>query len=170
MATLSNHPCTAEKFPNYPHLWYPDLLHQSERTDLLWMLYYTALLYKTSKERNAHECDDTLSPSVEKEHPVTWAGFHSLCNETKHQTNTGVVAPILRTSPTSSETLFTALKLAMNINAVVVGPNRKTVITLDLDLYERAVKIRNSEKMNDNIVLRMGELHVVFAMLKALGQ
>ena len=58
----------------------------------------------------------------------------------------------------------------MNINAVVVGPNRKTIITLDLDLYERAVKIRSSKKMNDNIVLWMGELHIVFAMLKALGR
>ena len=46
---------------------------------LSWMLYYTALLHKTSKERNAHECDDPLGPSVEKEHQVTWAGFHPLC-------------------------------------------------------------------------------------------
>ena len=93
-----------------------------------------------------------------------------MCNETIHQTKTGVVAPILRTPPTISETLFTALKLAMNINAVIVGPHQKTIITLDLDLYERAVKIRSSEKMKDNIVLRMGELHVVLAMLKALGR
>eukprot|EP00794_Sanderia_malayensis_P013484 gene13484-14881_t len=170
MAILSNQPCTAEKFADYPNLWYPDLLQQSEQADLMWVLYYTAFLHKTAKERNASECDDTLSPFGKKEHPATWAGFHSLCSETIHQTNAGVVAPILRTSPTSSETLLMALKLAMNINAVVVGTNRKTIITLDQDLYERAVKIRSSEKINDNIVLRMGELHVVFAMLKALGR
>ena len=81
MATLSNQPCTAEKFAHYPHNRYPDLLHQSERADLLWMLYYTALLHKTCKKRNARECDDPLGPSLEKEHPVTWAGFHSLCNK-----------------------------------------------------------------------------------------
>ena len=58
----------------------------------------------------------------------------------------------------------------MNINAVVVGPNQETIFTLDLDLYEGAVKVRSSKKINDNIVLRMGELHVVFATLKAFGR
>ena len=58
----------------------------------------------------------------------------------------------------------------MNTSAVVCGEERRTVIKLDLDLYERAVKIRNATGTMNHLVLRMGERHVVFAALHALGK
>ena len=59
--------------------------------------------------------------------------------------------------------------LTQGISAYVVGPNRRTVITLDLDLYQRALKIQESIK-NRNWVLRAGTLHIAFAALHALGK
>ena len=39
-----------------------------------------------------------------------------------------------------------------------------TVIALDLYLYERVLKIRNFTSSMNYMMLRMGELHVVFMM------
>ena len=50
-----------------------------------------------------------------------------------------------------------------------MGPERKTVITLDLDLYSRALKIQQSCG-NDNWILCAGSLHICFAYLHSLGK
>lgn len=71
------------------------------------------------------------------------------------------------TSPTA---LYTALKLTMDINAIIVGEAKRTIVTLDLDLYERAVKLREAAKCHDKLILRMGDLHTIFAALKSLGR
>lgn len=84
--------------------------------------------------------------------PLTWAGFNAVCSteQTHSQTNTGVVAPILKVPPTNPTALYNALKMAMNINAVIVGEASRTVVTLDLDLYERAVKLREAANVMIN--------------------
>ena len=51
----------------------------------------------------------------------------------------------------------------------MVGPHHKTVITLDLDLYERATKLQSSTG-NRNWILRIGELHACFASLHAIAK
>ena len=58
--------------------------------------------------------------------------------------------------------------LTQEISAVV-GPSRKTIITLDMDLFQRALRIMQSEG-HKNWVLRPGELHLCFAALHALGK
>ena len=76
----------------------------------------------------------------------TWAATKSLLLSKSSNwgpwTNTAVVAPLFKTSPTDYGTLYSALKLTQGISATVVGPHRKTLITLDLDLYSRALKIQ----------------------------
>ena len=39
------------------------------------------------------------------------------------------------------QTLITVLRQTQQINCVVMGPDRKTVITLDMALYERAKQL-----------------------------
>ncbi|KAG0728963.1 hypothetical protein GWK47_031346 [Chionoecetes opilio] len=51
----------------------------------------------------------------------------------------------------------------------VVGPERKPIITLDLDLYNCALQIQQSVG-NDNWILRAGALHIAFAALHSLGK
>lgn len=78
----------------------------------------------------------------------TWAATKSLLLSQSFDnctcTNTAVIAPLFKSSPTDYGTLYTALQLTQGISATVVGPHRKTLITLDLDLYSRALKIQQS--------------------------
>ena len=101
----------------------------------------------------------------------TWAATNSLllAKLKLEKTNSEVVAPILRRPPTDHASLYTALKLTQDISSVVVGPSRKTIITLDMDLFQRALKIKFSVG-NENWILRPGELHICFAALHALGK
>ena len=50
-----------------------------------------------------------------------------------------------------------------------MGSERKTIITLDLDLYSRALKIQQTVG-NSNWILRAGALHIAFAALHVLGK
>ena len=59
--------------------------------------------------------------------------------------------------------------MTQEISAVVVGPRKKTIITLDLDLFQRGLKVMQSTG-HKNWVLRPGELHTCFAALHALGK
>ena len=51
---------------------------------------------------------------------------------------------------------------------MVMGPDRKTVITLDMALYERA-KQMTREDCKGKWVLRLGEMHTVMTALRAAG-
>lgn len=55
----------------------------------------------------------------------------------------------------------------MNISVLAVGPEKKTIITLDGDLYSRAVKIPNYKS---RWIIRLGSLHMIIAALKCLGK
>ena len=59
--------------------------------------------------------------------------------------------------------------MTQGISAYIVGPEKKTLITLDLDLYNRAIQIQQSVR-NVNWILRPGGLHIAFAALHALGK
>ena len=59
--------------------------------------------------------------------------------------------------------------LAQGISANDVGPDRKTIITLDQDLYNLAFQIQQTVG-NTNWILRAGVLYIVFAALHALGK
>ncbi|KXJ12360.1 hypothetical protein AC249_AIPGENE6741 [Exaiptasia diaphana] len=66
-------------------------------------------------------------------------------------------------------TLLTVLKQAQNIKTAVVGPSRKTVISLDLGLYQPAKQLQMSRTDLNHIILRPGELHIVMAQLRTIG-
>ena len=114
------------------------------------------------------------SEKITKEEVMpTWAATKSLllsCNyQSQTRVNSEVIAPLFKTSPTDYTTLYTVLMLTQGISAFVVGPNRRTLITLDLDLYNRALQIQQTVG-NSNWILRAGVLHIVFAALHALGK
>ncbi|XP_044180398.1 uncharacterized protein LOC114947533 [Acropora millepora] len=121
------------------------------------------------------EQTQTRKKKAKKEVLTTWAGTkslllsHSLENQVDKLTHSEVIAPLFRTSPTDYTALYTVLKLTQGISAFVVGPERQTVITLDLDLYSRALQIQQSVG-NRNWILRAGVLHIAFAALHALGK
>ena len=68
------------------------------------------------------------------------------------------------------DTILTILKQSQKITATVVGDNQKTVITLDMQLYEKAVKLQLHKAPEfNNVLFRIGEMHTVMAALCALG-
>ena len=100
----------------------------------------------------------------------TWAATRSLLLSNTHEsitrTNTEVIAPLFKPSPTNITTLYTVLMLRQVVSTVVVGPERKTILTLDLDLYSNALHIQQTVGKT-NWVLQAGVLHIVFAAFHA---
>ena len=77
--------------------------------------------------------------------------------------------PLYTGSPTVWTNLYSVLKMAQGINVAVTG-NKKTIITLDMQLYSKAVQMREKNDINEEFIFRLGELHIVFAMLKCIGK
>ena len=58
---------------------------------------------------------------------------------------------------------------AQAIKTKIVGPERKTVISLDMGLYQPAKKLQMGRNDLDHLVLRPGELHIVMVQLRTIG-
>ena len=98
----------------------------------------------------------------------TWSAYNSLVtNSQKITTCQGI--PLYPASPTDWSSLYTSLKIVQGINVSVTN-SRKTIVTLDLQLYSKCMQMRDDKDIFDNFIFRLGELHVVFAMLKVLGK
>ena len=125
-------------------------------------VYLEEKLFRNDDEAYAvfQTCDDEgLIP--------TWKVYNSkLCEKGVIKT-TYAELPLLKSSPTDWSTLYTALKICQGISTKI-APNKKTVITLDLQLYIKAIQLK--DQIGDDFFLRVGELHVVFAMCHAIGK
>lgn len=110
-------------------------------------------------------------PRDEHSHPClpTWSAYNSTISTPAGKTNVRVTAPLITTPPTQWPGLYTALMRAQHISVTVVGPDLPTVITLDLQLYEKTQKLMSRPDMKEKFALHIGELHTVFFVLKALG-
>ena len=67
------------------------------------------------------------------------------------------------------QTLLTVLMQAQNIKTTVVGQNRRTVISLDMGLYQPAKKLQMTRQDLELIILHPGELHIVMAQLRTIS-
>lgn len=86
-----------------------------------------------------------------------WSAYNSLIHDPLDVTRSAV--PPLVASPAHEwNTLLTVLKQAQNINTMVIGADRKTVVTLDLGLYQPAKKLQMARNDLDQLILRPGEL------------
>ena len=104
--------------------------------------------------------------------PGTWTAFNSLsskCN--KKIRNIALLAPLIRSPPTDTSTLFTAIMRTGSITKQVMGDGMMTVVTFDMQLYDQAMRLWEvNEEIRSNYIFRPGELHVVFWALAALGK
>ena len=83
---------------------------------------------------------------------------------------TRVGSPPLIAAPAHEwSTMLTVLKQSQAIKTAVVGPSKKTIITLDLGLHQPAKQLQMSRTDLNNIILRPGELHNVMAHLRTIG-
>ena len=78
--------------------------------------------------------------------------------------------PLLAERPHEWQTLITVIKRVQNINAIVVVPEKKTAISLDMELYEKAKQLEMANPdFQGKWVLRRGELYIVTAALRIVG-
>ena len=98
----------------------------------------------------------------------TWSGFHSLISHTMSVTRVGT--PHLIVAPAHEcQTLLVVLMQAQKINTKVVGPARKTVVSLDMGLYKPAKQLQMACDNLHHLVFQPGELQIVMAQLRAMG-
>ena len=58
---------------------------------------------------------------------------------------------------------------AQNISFIADGPERKTVISLDIRLYLPAKKLQIAQNDLNHLILHPCELHIVMAMLTTIN-
>ena len=98
----------------------------------------------------------------------TWGAFNSLLADNPSVTVCQGL-PLYPGSPTDWGNLYTALKIVQGINVSVTGKKR-TIVTLDLQLYSKCMQMRERSDIKENYIFRLGELHIVFAFLKVIGK
>ena len=98
----------------------------------------------------------------------TWPAFNSLIS-LKSSPTTCQGLPLYPSPPTDWSTLYTTLIIVQGINVEVTG-ERKTIVSLDLQLYSKCMRLRSREEIRKDFVFRLGELHIVFAILKVMGK
>lgn len=100
----------------------------------------------------------------------TWSAYNSIAHKDDRPITGVHVLPLVRAPANEWQTLITVLCHAQNINAIVVGTDRKTIVTLDMDLYARALKLQSLKPdSTKHLVLRIGEFHTVLSALRAIG-
>ena len=100
----------------------------------------------------------------------TWSAYNSTIRQPTHQLTNVTMMPLIAAPAHEWSTMLTVLKQAQKITTVVMGEGHKTVITFDLQLYEKAVKLQMHIKPElDHMIFRIGEMHTVMASLRALG-
>jgi len=97
------------------------------------------------------------------------SAFNSMRSSSNSSITSVHALPLLAAPAHEYATLLTTLKQAKYINRVVVGPNKKAVITLDMALYERAKKLKMLQPDCKKWILRIGEFHTVLCALRAIG-
>ena len=89
---------------------------QSTEKDLVWLASCHSIMKASSCS-----VENTNIRNEDKSHISTWAAFNSFMTKKPQETNHGVIAPLLRSPPTSPQALYTALCSAQKINACVMG-------------------------------------------------
>ena len=98
-----------------------------------------------------------------------WSTYNSLTSNDDRPLTQVHMMPLINAPAHEWNTLMTILKQAYHITQSV-NNNQKTIITFDMQLYEKVIKMQMLKKPDlDNFIFRVGELHVVINALRALG-
>ena len=154
--------------PSYPSYRLKQLTTGSEHLpDMAWLLGRT--LCWNTKNKPADPCPDSDEDSCSTRGQIpVWSAYQSLITTNMPLTRVGT--PTLIAAPAHEcSTLLTVLMQAQGISAKVMGPNHKTVISLDMRLYKPAKQLQMARSDMDHLILRPEELHIVMAQLRCIG-
>ena len=142
-------PTGNSQYYNYLHQISTDVIESHRRRDTIWSLL------------------KSFSVQSGEEIP-TWTAYNSLLTSEKPKTTVQQL-PIIHGSPTAWENLYCAIKETEKLKNRI-HCDGKTIVSFDLQLYAKALRLQVKPDIRNNYVFRMGELHVVFTALKVLGK
>ena len=91
--------------------------------------------------------------SLNDEVAPTWSAYNSIMSKIMPETSVCTL-PVIQGSPTDWSNLFSALKVTENLTKTT-SYGRKTVISLDLQLYSKCVQLQSR-----NDIRHVSRLHV----------
>ena len=106
-----------------------------------------------------------LSKTMDSEKLVpTWSAHNSTNTDAPNYQSI-----LQRQSYTDRSNLYTTLEIVQGIN-VATNVDHETIVSKDRHLYVKCIKLQDNESIRSQFVLRLGELHILFAKLKAIGK
>lgn len=150
-----------------------ELLTKHKMNDVAWLLSRTTKSSDTSnasnEDRTEAGMEDDLIESCQTT-SATWSAYNSSCvTDTKPLTKVHPL-PLVDAPAHEWQTMMTVIKQAQYITTEVMGPDKKTVITLDMALYEKARRLELIHpEYKDKYIFRVGEFHTVLCALRAIG-
>ena len=138
------------------------------RQDAAWLIGRNSTRNQDEDPQAVEATDQpNIQPTKITSIPV-WSAYKSLVSDPMPTTRVGT-PPLVAAPAHEWSTLLTVLMQAQAISVKVVGPARKTVISLDLGLYQPAKKLQMARQDLQNLILTPGELHSVMAVLRSIG-
>ena len=103
----------------------------------------------------------------------SWSAYNSVANtdaSTIDSITRTILSPFINGNAHDISAVYTGRIRAEALTKATLSLQRKTVISLDIDLYDRAsLLVRCRPDLRARYVLRFGELHIVFAYVRAIG-
>ena len=102
----------------------------------------------------------------------SWAAFNLLIHAPNEKSDVTCIhaLPLISAPAQECQTLLTIWKQSQHISSHIVGSEKKIIITLDMDLYKRAIKLQAlNVHLQDQYVLLVGECLTVPCSLRTLG-
>ena len=79
--------------------------------------------------------------------------------------------PLINGPASDYSAIFTRLLRANGVATWSCGTSSETVVSLDLDLYEKCYMLVHSrDDLRNKYILCLGELHIVFTHIRAIGR
>ena len=103
--------------------------------------------------------------------PGIWGAFNSLVSsKVPCKTSVVMVPPLIRAPPTDINVLYSSLMYIKTISKNLNEEGVLTVVTLDMQLYDLAMKLWCSfDHVSNTFLFRPGELHIIFWALASIG-
>lgn len=145
-----------------------ETLSKHQADDVAWLLSRTSCnTYSMLKEARteAGNSDSVMRKPVQTS-SATWSAYNSSCAATVKPLTTVQPLPLYGVPAHEWQTMMKVFKHVQYITSKVMGPGQKTVISLDMALYERAKRLELIHPdYRDKDIFRVGELHTVLCAL-----
>lgn len=193
-------PRTSPHYDNYKIGVYDKVFATSQMNDFVWMLvrFFNREPFASSsnvseastesfprsdekarsvQSSQSEETEENLSDRLEgKQRIHLWSAYNSLVHlptsaDGEPLVDKAYALPIINAPAHDWSTLLTGLDQLTKLNSIVSGPDRKVVVTLDMDLYKRTLKIEYLDpKYKNKWILCPGAFHTVVCALRCLGR